>query len=186
MDKAMTRTRLVLVEDDQDSLEAFSIILGEKYAVFGYASAVEAVQAIDAAKPDVLVLDIGMHPVDGLQCLEMIRAMPGCRDIPAVALTGFARDVERQRFLDGGFQAVVVKPVLDHGELMAVIGRLVNSPAPAAPRPSTHPRRSSVLPTPSAGAARLDGRGAMTASGAGGSGETDEQRPARIRDENAG
>jgi CheY-like chemotaxis protein len=178
MDKAMTRTRLVLVEDDQDSLEAFSIFLGEKYAVFGYASAAEAVQVIDATKPDVLVLDIGMYPVDGVQCLEMIRATPGYRDIPAVALTGFARDVERQRFLDGGFQAVVVKPVLDHWELIAVIDRLVNSSAPAAPRSSTHPRRSSPLPTPSADAARLDGRAAMTASAPGGSGETHEHEPA--------
>ena len=137
MDKAMTHKRLVLVEDDQDCLEAFSIILGEKYAVFGYASAVKAVQAIDAAKPDVLVLDIGMQPVDGVKCLEAIRATPGYRDIPAVALTGFARDVERQSFLDRGFQAVVVKPILDHGELIAMIDRLANSPAPAAP-PDSH------------------------------------------------
>src|SRR6185295_10972104 len=104
MDKAMTRTRLVLVEDNQDCLEAFSTLLGENYAVFGYTSAVEALQAIDAAKPDVLVMDIGMHPVDGVQCLKMIRATPGCRDIPAVALTGFAHDAERQRFLNDGFQ----------------------------------------------------------------------------------
>ena len=166
----MTRTRLLFVEDDQDSLEAFSIILGEKYAVFGYASAVEALQASDAAKADLLVLDIGMHPVDGVQCLEMIRATPGYRDIPAVALTGFARDVERQRFLDGGFQAVVVKPVLDYEELTAVIDRLVNSPALEAPRTSR--------PPPSAAAACLDGRVPKKASGARGSGETDGQGPA--------
>src|SRR5215468_12615618 len=98
MDNAMTRPRLVLVDDHQDSLEAFSIFFGEKYTVFGYASAVEALQAIDAAKPDVLVLDIGMDPVDGMRCLEAIRAMPGYRDIPAVAFTGFAHHVERQRF----------------------------------------------------------------------------------------
>lgn len=139
MDQAMAGTRLVLVEDDQDNLEAFSILLGEKYVVCGYASAAEALQAIDAAKPDVLVLDIGMQPVDGMQCLKTIRATPGYRDTPAVALTGFARDVERQSFLDSGFQAVVVKPVLDHGELIAVIDRLVNSRVPAAPRTPRHP-----------------------------------------------
>ena len=137
MDKVTTRTRLVLVEDDQDNLEVFSMILGEKYAVCGYTSAVEALRAIDVAKPDVLVLDIGMQPVDGMQCLKTIRATPGYRDIPAVALTGFARDVERQSFLDSGFQAVVVKPILDHGELIAMIDRLANSPAPAAP-PDSH------------------------------------------------
>jgi len=175
VDKAITRTRLVLVEDHQDSLEAFSILLGEKYAVFGYTSAVKALQAIDVAKPDLLVLDIGMQPVDGVQCLATIRAMPGYRDIPAVALTGFSRDVERQRFLAGGFQAVVVKPILDHGELMAVIDRLVNSPAPAAPRTPTYPPRRS------AAAAQLDGRAAISASGLDESGKTDRQGPAWIR-----
>jgi CheY-like chemotaxis protein len=178
VDKAVARTRLVLVEDDQDSLEAFSILLGEKYAVSGYTSAVEALQAIDAAKPDVVVLDIGMQPVDGVQCLETIRATPGYRDIPAVALTGFARDVERQSFLDVGFQAVVVKPILDHRELMAVIDRLVNSRAPLASRTPAHPRRSSAPPTPSAAAADLDRRAAMRASGPGESGKTDGRGPA--------
>jgi CheY-like chemotaxis protein len=174
-DKAMSRTRLVLVEDHRDSLEGLSILLGEKYAVCGYASALEALQAIDVAKPDVLVLDIGMQPVDGMQCLKTIRATPGYRDIPAVALTGFARAVDRQSFLDGGFQAVVVKPMRDHGELIAVIDRLVNSRAPAAPRTPTPPRRRSAPPTPSAAAADLDGRAAMTEPGTGGSDETDRQ-----------
>jgi CheY-like chemotaxis protein len=151
----MTRTRLVLVEDHQDTLEAFSLILREKYAVFGYASAGEALEAIATAKPDVLMLDIGMHPVDGVQCLKMIRATPGCCDIPAVAVTGFARDVERQRFLDGGFQAVIVKPI-DPRELMAVIDRLANSPAPGA---------------------HLDDLAATKVSVAGGSPETERQDP---------
>jgi CheY-like chemotaxis protein len=178
MDKAMTRTKLVLVDDHQDSVEAFSVFLGEQYTVFGYASAVEALQAIDAAKPDVLVMDIGMYPVDGMECLKMIRATPGYRDIPAVALTGFARPVERQRFLDAGFQAVVVKPVLDLGELTAVIDRLVNAAAPAALQTPTRPRRSSTVATPSAAAADLDGRAAMTASGADGSAAAERRRPA--------
>jgi CheY-like chemotaxis protein len=175
MDKAVTRARVVLVEDDQDSLEAFVLLLDEKYSVCGYTSAAQALEKIGVAKPDVLVLDIGMQPVDGLECLKAIRAMPGCRDIPAVAFTGFARDVERQGFLDGGFQAVVVKPMLDHGELIAVIDRLVNSRAPAALRIPTYPRWSSALPTPSATVADLDGRAAMTALGGGESGKTGGQ-----------
>jgi CheY-like chemotaxis protein len=178
VDKAMTRIRLVLVEDDEDNLEVLSLMLGEKYTVFGYASAVEALQAIDAAKPDVLVLDIGMHPIDGMQCLKAIRATPGYSDIPAVALTGFARDVERQSFLDGGFQAVVVKPMLDSGELTAAIDRLVNSRGPAGRATPLYQRRSSGVPAPSAAAADLDGRTAMTVSGAGESGKTRGQAPA--------
>jgi CheY-like chemotaxis protein len=145
MDLGTTPIRLVFVEDDQDSLEAFSIILGERYTVFGYASALEALQAIDVAKPDVLLLDIGMRPIDGVECLATIRARPGYRDVPAVALTGFARDVERQRFLDGGFQAVVVKPVLHFEQLMALIDGLVNSRASGG-NPASHPSVREQLP----------------------------------------
>jgi response regulator RpfG family c-di-GMP phosphodiesterase len=84
----------------------------------------------------------------------MIRATPGCRDIPAVALTGFASDVERQRFLNGGFQTVVVKPVLDHGELIAMIDRLAKfacaggTLALHAPTAEECPRTSSGSPSP--------------------------------------
>ena len=125
MSEATVRPRLLFVEDDRDNLETFSMILDERYAVFGYPSAAAAVQAIDVVRPDLLLLDIGMRPVDGLECLRVIRAMPGYARIPALALTGFARAVERQSFLDGGFQAVVVKPVVDHLALIAMIDELL-------------------------------------------------------------
>jgi hypothetical protein len=93
-----------------------------------------------------------------------------------VALTGFARGVERQRFLRGG-QAVVVKPILDHEELVAVIDSLVNPPAPVPRAP--HALAPEQCPTDSTAAAtHLDGRAAMAASGAGGSVETHGQGPA--------
>jgi len=171
----MARIRLVVVEDDRDNLEVFSILLGERYAVFGYTSAAEALRAIDAAKPDVLLLDIGMHPVDGVQCLKTIRATPAYRDIPAVALTGFARDVERQRFLDGGFQAVVVKPVLDHGKLTDLIDGLANSRAAASRR--SHGTGAGAQPQ-GLHQPHLDGGAAMTSSRPGGFGETEGHGPA--------
>lgn len=177
VDESVTRTRLVLVEDDPDNLDVFSLILAEKYALFGYASVAEALDAIDAVKPDVVVLDIGMQPVDGVQCLEMIRAMPGYRDVPAVALTGFARDAERQSFLDRGFQAVVPKPIFDPDELIAVIDSLRKSPAPASPQALGHQRPSSGLPSVSL-AAQLDGEAGISAPTAGGSPKTDGPGPA--------
>ena len=82
-------------------------------------------------KPDLVLLDIAMTPVDGLQCLKAIRARPGYGRIPAIALTAYARDVERQAFLTGGFQAVVTKPILDHQDLFeAIDALLVSEPVP--------------------------------------------------------
>ena len=124
-DASTARKRLLFVEDDRDNLDTLSMILDERYAVFGYPSAADGVKAIEAIRPDLVLLDIGMHPVDGLECLKTIRAMPGYGSIPAVALTGFGRMIEREKFLAGGFQDVVVKPVMDHDQLFATIDRLL-------------------------------------------------------------
>jgi CheY-like chemotaxis protein len=123
----MRTARLLLVDDNQDNLDILTVILAEKYQVLSYACAREALTALEATKPDLkpdlLVLDIGMTPVDGVECLKAIRAMPGYGSIPAVALTAFARDAEREAFLAAGFQAVVTKPIADHDKFFAEIAR---------------------------------------------------------------
>jgi CheY-like chemotaxis protein len=125
-----TARRLLLVDDDIDNLEILTVILSAKYDVSSYPCAEEALAALEAAKPDLVLLDIAMTPVDGLQCLKAIRARPGYGSIPAIALTAYARDVERQAFLTGGFQAVVTKPILDHQDLFEAIDALVSEPVP--------------------------------------------------------
>jgi CheY-like chemotaxis protein len=123
----MKTARLLLVDDDQDNLEILTVILSQTYHVLSYACAEEALTALEAAKPDLLLLDIGMTPVDGLQCLTAIRARPGYGSIPAIALTAYARDAERKAFLASGFQAVVTKPILDHQQLFVEITRSLTS-----------------------------------------------------------
>ncbi|HXH83684.1 MAG TPA: response regulator [Candidatus Tectomicrobia bacterium] len=123
----MTVPCLLLVEDDQDNLEVLALLLSERYRVASHASAADALAALDTSKPDLVLLDIGMHPVDGFACLAAIRATPGYETIPAIAVTGFVRDVERRAILAAGFQAMVAKPILDHRELEALIDRLLAS-----------------------------------------------------------
>jgi CheY-like chemotaxis protein len=139
----MSAARLLLVDDNPDNLEVLSILLAEKYKVASYASAADALEALEAVQPDLVVLDIAMTPLDGLQCLNAIRATPGYAGIPAVALTAFARDADRNAFLASGFQAVVTKPILDQHKLIAVIDRLLDSPAA---RPSSVGRPDGHLP----------------------------------------
>ena len=130
----MSAARLLLVDDNRDNLEILSVLLSEKYHVAGFGSAAEALAALDTVKPDVLVLDIGMSPVDGVQCLTAIRAQPGYSTTPAVALTAFARDSERAEFLAAGFQRVVTKPILDHGTLIRAIDATLEPRGPRSPR----------------------------------------------------
>jgi len=116
---------LLVVDDNRDILDMLTLSLGEKYTVLGCQSAAEALATLQTSRPDLVMLDIRMSPVDGVQCLEAIRAIPGYADTPAIALTAFARDSDRQAFLAAGFQAVAVKPILDQCELEALIDSLL-------------------------------------------------------------
>jgi CheY-like chemotaxis protein len=151
----MKTGRLLLVDDDRDNLDVLTVILSEAYEVVSCASAAEALMALDAVKPDLLLLDIRMSPVDGLQCLEAVRALPEYSSTPAIALTAFARDAEKAAFVAAGFQAVVTKPILDPGELVAVVGTWLRSAARGDATP-THQRKDRTMATPSS-AAPLDG-----------------------------
>lgn len=125
----MQTARLLLVDDNPDNLEILGVLLAQQYDVCSYGSAPDALRALASVKPDLLVLDIRMRPVDGVQCLKSIRALPGYGAIPAIALTAFARDEEQKAFLDAGFQAVVTKPILDDRQLIATIDRLLRGTA---------------------------------------------------------
>jgi CheY-like chemotaxis protein len=116
----MTIPRLLVVEDDQDSLDLFAFILSRRYAVFPCSSAAEALASLEAAKPDLVLLDIAMRPVDGLECLHAIRAVAPYSSVPAIAVTGYARDTDRKGFIAAGFQAVVTKPIDDRALLATV------------------------------------------------------------------
>jgi two-component system, NarL family, sensor histidine kinase BarA len=141
--------RLLLVDDNPDNLEMLTVVLGQKYNVAACGSPAEAFRVLQASHVDVLVLDIGMAPMDGVQCLGAIRAMPGYESTPAIALTAFARDVERQDFLAAGFQAVVTKPILDQQRFERLIDSFLESvgaapPHDPSPRRDRRPRPASV------------------------------------------
>jgi CheY-like chemotaxis protein len=88
-------------------------------------SASEGFEKFTAAKPDILVSDIGMPEEDGYSLIRRIRNLPGEQGkTPAVALTAYARPQDRLKALNAGFQMHISKPV-EPDELAAVIGSLI-------------------------------------------------------------
>jgi hypothetical protein len=77
------------------------------------ASAAEALAALESSWPDVLVSDIGMPGSDGYELIARVREMEVLRGgkMPAIALTAYARESERQQALQAGFQMHLSKPV---------------------------------------------------------------------------
>jgi len=87
-------------------------------------SAVDALIAIKANRPDVLVSDIAMPDEDGYTLIEKVRLLDHGEEqtIPAVAITAYAKEEDRERALSSGFQIYLPKPV-ELTELVSVIAR---------------------------------------------------------------
>ncbi|HEY2797403.1 MAG TPA: response regulator [Thermoanaerobaculia bacterium] len=138
--------RVLLVEDQWDSRELMVEILRLAGAdVTAAGSAPEAMEALAAAAPDVLVSDIGMPGEDGYALLRRLRGSAPARfaSIPAIAVSAYAREEDRIRSLSAGFQLHIAKP-FEPVELVAAVDRVVRRNA-ASPEPAV----AVVVPEPS-------------------------------------
>ena len=116
---------VLLVDDDSDTLTLMTTALMKRQAnVTAVSSAGEAIRAITRKRPDVLVSDIAMPDEDGYGLIEKVRLLEnGASDIiPAVAITAYAKDEDRERALSAGFQIYLAKPV-ELTELISVVAR---------------------------------------------------------------
>jgi PAS domain S-box-containing protein len=117
--------RVLAVDDEPAALELMSEMLaGEGALVRGAANAADAVEVLQRWQPQVLVFDIGLPGEDGCQLLQRLREHVGpARSLPAIAVTGYARDEDRRRALGAGFVAHIPKP-FDPESVIATVGRL--------------------------------------------------------------
>lgn len=126
----LTGLRLLIIEDDEDAREMLTQVLGNAGAhVIPAATAAEALGLLEGEPVDLLVSDIGLPQMDGFELIRRIRASGRSgRDLPAVALTAFARREDRREALLAGYQVHFSKPT-DHQELCAAIASLAGRPA---------------------------------------------------------
>jgi CheY-like chemotaxis protein len=123
--------RILVVDDEPDSREIIAAILtrcgGE---VRCSESTSEALRVLAEWNPDLLVSDIGMPDEDGYSLIRQLRGFAlEARQIPAVALTAYATNEDRDRALSAGFQAHVAKPIepdLLISSIATALGRSVN------------------------------------------------------------
>jgi PAS domain S-box-containing protein len=119
------RDRTVLiVEDHDDARELIAAVLEAAGArVLSASSTAEALKEARDVRPDLLLADIGLPGEDGYMLLKKLRAIHGA-DLPAIALTAYARASDRERALAAGFQQHVLKPV-DPAQLVMTIVSLL-------------------------------------------------------------
>jgi len=103
---------VLIVEDSPDTLVLMSKIFEREGAtVATAASAAEALHQASVKRPNIIVSDIGMPETDGYQLLEQLRILPGLGEVPAIAISGYASEEDRERALAAGYLALVPKPI---------------------------------------------------------------------------
>jgi len=119
--------RVVAVDDEPDALSLLRRVLESAGAeVTTFHSPSEALTQLPVLGPEALVVDIGMPSMDGYEFIRRVRAAHDDRikDVPAAALTAFARTEDRTKALNAGFEIHLAKPV-DPSELVASVVTLV-------------------------------------------------------------
>ena len=120
--------QVLVVDDDENARELMSCLLemhGADATIT--ASAEEAIASLADHQPDIILSDIGMPEVDGYMLMRQVRALPSEAggEIPAIALTAYASEIDHRQSAAAGFQQHIAKPI-EAEELVGAIARLVN------------------------------------------------------------
>ncbi|MBD1926070.1 PAS domain S-box protein [Trichocoleus sp. FACHB-90] len=127
-DSDLSGIHILVVDDETDSREFVAFVLEQAGAIVtSVASGINALQAFSQSVPNIIISDIGMPVMDGYMLMRQIRALPEGKQIPAIALTAYAGEVDRQQAEAAGFQRHVAKPI-DPEVVVAMVVELVSLP----------------------------------------------------------
>jgi len=130
---------IAVVEDNADNRLLIDAILGETYQLDEYATGTEALEMMPAHPPALVLLDVSLPGMDGLDVLARMRRDSVLCDVPVVAVTAHAMAGDRERYLAAGFDGYVPKPIVDERVLIDAIERLL----PQQPEGGKRDRRNS-------------------------------------------
>ena len=128
----MSEPRILIVDDEPKLVRlAQEVLLATGFAVIAASNGQQAVEMAALEQPDLILLDIRMPRLDGLETAQRIRAGQGpCAGAPIVALTADAGETERAQAFKAGMDDFLTKPI-DAARLLAVAERFTGGPNPA-------------------------------------------------------
>jgi CheY-like chemotaxis protein/two-component sensor histidine kinase len=110
--KTAPSRRILVVDDNEDSAESLTILLSlAGHKTHTAHDGLEAFEAAETFKPDVILLDIGLPKLNGYEVAHKIREKPWGQAMVLVALTGWGQDEDRRRSREAGFNHHLTKPV---------------------------------------------------------------------------
>jgi len=123
--------RILVVDDNGDAAALLAVLLQlEGHEVQTATDAAQAVDRAESFRPEVVLMDLEMPGIDGLEASRRIRARPWGSTVLIAAVTGWGQDVDRRRAREAGVDLHFVKPVYT-STLLAVVMRSLHESAPA-------------------------------------------------------
>jgi two-component system, cell cycle response regulator DivK len=119
--------KLAVVEDNPDNRLLVQAIVEGIYEVVEYEDGPSALVGLSHDRPDLVLLDISLPGMDGVEVLREIRDTDALRTLPVVALTAHAMAGDREKYLKAGFDAYVSKPIVDEEILLRVIAEQLDA-----------------------------------------------------------
>ena len=108
----MNATRVLVVEDNERNLKLVRDVLQYAgYEIIEASTGEEGVELAQSLSPDVILMDLQLPDIDGMEALRRIRKSPVTADVPVVAVTAFAMQDDRARVFDAGFDGYLEKPL---------------------------------------------------------------------------
>ena len=117
----MLGKRVLIVEDNEKNMKLFRDVLqATGYSTLEATTGEEAIELSLSQAPALVLMDVQLPGIDGVEALERLRQNERTASIPVLALTAQAMSGDRERFLEAGFDGYLAKPV-DVGELIETV-----------------------------------------------------------------
>jgi CheY-like chemotaxis protein len=119
--------RLLLVDDYPDALEMWAFFLRSSgYEVITARTGLEAVERAESGQPDLVLLDLQLPEMSGVEAARRLRSSSVTSRIPLIAVTGFSQPREHDAAREAGFDSVIVKPC-EPAALLAEVERVLGN-----------------------------------------------------------
>ena len=117
--------RILIVEDEPRNMKLMHDLLERfSYQIIEATDGEQGVALAKSSKPDLILMDIMMPKMDGLEATRLIKADVSTNDIPVIALTSYAMKGDRERTIEAGCDAYIPKPV-DIGEVLKTVAHFI-------------------------------------------------------------
>jgi CheY-like chemotaxis protein len=120
---------IVVIEDNKDNRLLVRSLLSDFYNITEYETGFEAFHGFRNSIPDLILLDISLPGMDGVEVLSQLRNDERLKKIPVIALTAHAVSGDREQYLAAGFNDYIAKPIIDEDAFVQAIERWLTHPA---------------------------------------------------------